>query len=76
MKKETAIKLFESKQVRTLRSDEEEKWYFSIVDYDRKIKTSAENQTIGIILRKEGNRAVIEFTLPETDQLFSEASIS
>jgi hypothetical protein len=32
MKKETAIKLFESKQVRTIWNEEEEKWYFSIVD--------------------------------------------
>jgi len=32
MKKETAIKLFESKQVRTVWIDDEEKWYFSIVD--------------------------------------------
>lgn len=32
MQKETAIKLFEQKQVRSLWSDEEEKWYFSIVD--------------------------------------------
>lgn len=32
MKKEAAIKLFESKQVRTAWSDEDEKWYFSIVD--------------------------------------------
>lgn len=32
MSKETAIKLFEQKQVRSVWSDEEEKWYFSIVD--------------------------------------------
>jgi len=32
MKKETAIKLFESKQVRTVWSEDDEKWYFSIVD--------------------------------------------
>ena len=32
MKKETAIKLFESKQVRTVWNEEDEKWYFSIVD--------------------------------------------
>ena len=32
MKKETAIKLFESKQVRTVWIEEDEKWYFSIVD--------------------------------------------
>ena len=32
MTKETAIKLFEQKQIRSLWSDEDEKWYFSIVD--------------------------------------------
>ena len=32
MTKETAIKLFEQKEVRSLWSDEDEKWYFSIVD--------------------------------------------
>ncbi len=32
MKKETAIKLFETKQVRSLWNEKEEKWYFSIVD--------------------------------------------
>ncbi len=32
MTKETAIKLFEQKQIRSVWSDEDEKWYFSIVD--------------------------------------------
>ena len=32
MEKQTAIKLFEQKQVRSIWNDEEEKWYFSIVD--------------------------------------------
>ena len=32
MKKETAINLFEQKQVRSVWSEEEEKWYISIVD--------------------------------------------
>lgn len=32
MTKETAIKLFEQKQIRSLWSDEDDKWYFSIVD--------------------------------------------
>jgi len=32
MTKETAIILFEQKQIRSVWSDEEEKWYFSIVD--------------------------------------------
>ncbi len=32
MNKETAIKLFEQKQIRSLWDDEKEKWFFSIVD--------------------------------------------
>ena len=32
MTKETAIKLFEQKQIRSIWKDENEKWYFSIVD--------------------------------------------
>ena len=32
MKKENAIKLFEQKQIRTHWNNEEEKWYFSVVD--------------------------------------------
>jgi hypothetical protein len=32
MSKETSLQLFESKQIRSLWNEEEEKWYFSIVD--------------------------------------------
>ena len=32
MKKETAIKLFEQKQIRSVWKDDEEKWYFSVID--------------------------------------------
>ena len=32
MTKKEAIKLFEEKKVRTVWDDEQEKWYFSIVD--------------------------------------------
>ena len=32
MTKESAIKLFESNQVRSIWDSEEEKWYFSIID--------------------------------------------
>ena len=32
MTKETAIKLFEQKQIRSIWNEDEEKWYFSIVD--------------------------------------------
>jgi len=40
--------------------------------YDRKIKTPEENPTIGIILCREENRTVVEFTLPEgNEQIFA-----
>jgi hypothetical protein len=32
MTKETAIKLFEQKQIRSIWDDEDEKWYFSVID--------------------------------------------
>lgn len=32
MTKQNSIKIFDQKQVRTLWDDEQEKWYFSIVD--------------------------------------------
>lgn len=35
--------------------------------YDRKIKLKGENPTIGIILCKEENRTVVEFTLPASN---------
>lgn len=36
--------------------------------YDRKIKLVGENPTIGIILCKEENKTVVEFTLPENNK--------
>lgn len=36
--------------------------------YDRMIKTTEENPTIGIILCKEENKTVIEFTLPQNNK--------
>lgn len=40
--------------------------------YDRKVKSPKENKTIGIILCKEENKAVVEFTLPEgNNQIFA-----
>lgn len=42
--------------------------------YDRKIKQFDENSTIGIILCKEENKAVVEFTLPENNEtIFAKA---
>lgn len=40
--------------------------------YDRKVKLPKENKTIGIILCKQENKTVIEFTLPEDNkQIFA-----
>ncbi|MBD0284313.1 MAG: DUF1016 domain-containing protein [Flavisolibacter sp.] len=36
--------------------------------YDRKIKTPEENPTVGIVLCKEENKTVVEFTLPENNK--------
>ncbi|RYE53033.1 MAG: DUF1016 domain-containing protein [Sphingobacteriales bacterium] len=42
--------------------------------YDRKIKLPDENHTIGIILCKEENKTVVEFTLPENNKaIFAKA---
>ena len=40
--------------------------------YDRKVKLSDENKTVGIILCKDKNQAVVEMTLPEDNsQIFA-----
>ena len=44
MTKESAIKLFEEKQVRSIWNDDEEKWYFSIVDLVRVLSGSIDTQ--------------------------------
>jgi len=36
--------------------------------YDREIKTENENKTIGIVLCKQTNKTVVEFTLPEDNK--------
>ena len=40
--------------------------------YDRKVKAIDENRTVGIILCKEANKAIVEFTLPKNNkQIFA-----
>ena len=40
--------------------------------YDRKIKLADENPTIGIVLCKDKNNAIVEMTLPENNtQIFA-----
>jgi hypothetical protein len=65
MKKETSIKLFEQKQIRSVWKDDEEKWYFSIVDVvailtDQPTFQGARNywKVLKSRLIKEGNETV------------------
>lgn len=62
MSKETAIKIFEQKQVRTHWDEEQEKWYFSIVDVVGVLTDSPNPQVYWRVLKKrlkdEGNETV------------------
>ncbi len=62
MTKDNAIKLFNEKQIRTHWDEEEEKWYFSIVDVVGVLTESENPQTYWRVLKKrlldEGNETV------------------
>ena len=65
MSKESAIKMFENKKVRTLWSEDEEKWYFSIVDIIAILTEQSDFQKarkywnkLKERLKKEGNETV------------------
>jgi hypothetical protein len=62
MKKEEAIKIFEDKKVRTLWSDQEEKWYFSIIDIvsvlTESVDANAYWRKLKQRLKVEGNETV------------------
>ena len=62
MSQKEAIKIFEEKKVRTLWDDEEEKWYFSIVDVCAVLTDSPNPRNYWKVLKhrliKEGNETV------------------
>jgi len=62
MKKENAIRIFEQKQVRTYWDEEQEKWYFAIVDVAAALTDSPNPQVYWRVLKKrlkdEGNETV------------------
>lgn len=60
MTKETAIKLFEQKQIRSVWSEEEEKWYFSIVDVIQTLTDQIEYQTARKYWNKLKERLIAE----------------
>ncbi len=59
MTKETAIKLFEQKQIRSVWNEEDEKWYFSIVDVIEVLTETANARkywsVLKLRLKKEGS---------------------
>lgn len=57
MKNETAIRLFEEKKVRSLWSEEEEKWYFSVVDV---VQILSESVDVAAYWRKLKQRLKLE----------------
>ncbi len=62
MSQKEAIKIFEEKKVRTLWDDEQEKWYFSIVDVCAVLTDSPNPRNYWKVLKhrliKEGNETV------------------
>jgi len=65
MKKETNIKLFEEKKVRTVWDEEKEEWYFSVVDVVEVLTESANPRRywsdLKIKLTKEGSQLYENF---------------
>ena len=51
MTKKESLRLFEKKNVRTVWDDEEEKWYFSIVDVVAVLTDSSNPQTYWRVLK-------------------------
>lgn len=69
MTKQQALKLFEEKRVRTVWDDEQEKWYFSIVDVVA-ILTDSPNprkywSVLKTRLKKEGSELTTNCSQPE-----------
>jgi hypothetical protein len=60
MTKETAIKLFNKKQIRTFWDDEQEKWYFSVIDVIQVLTDSQNSRRywsdLKIKLKQEGSQ--------------------
>ncbi len=76
MTKETAIKLFEQKQIRSIWSEDDEKWYFSIVDVISILTTQEDYQKARKYWNKLKERLVEEGnqTVSNCHQLKMEAA--
>lgn len=79
MNKETSIKLFDSKQIRSAWNGDEEKWYFSIVDIIGVLSESENPNNYWKVLKnrlkKEGSELVTncnQLKMVSTDGKFGE----
>ncbi|MCX6159845.1 MAG: Bro-N domain-containing protein [Ignavibacteriae bacterium] len=83
MEKKTSIKLFEEKKVRSLWNDEEEKWYFSIVDTIGVLTDSPNPNNYWKVLKhrltKEGSQLVTncnQLKMQSTDGKFYKTDVA
>ncbi|HPB06183.1 MAG TPA: Bro-N domain-containing protein, partial [Prolixibacteraceae bacterium] len=83
MTKETAIKLFNEKQIRTHWDDEQEKWYFSIVDVVGVLSESPNPNNYWKVLKhrlvKEGSELVTncnQLKMQSTDGKFYKTDVA
>jgi hypothetical protein len=83
MKKETAIKLFESIQVRAVWNEEEERWYFSIVDVIAVLTNSPNANNYWKVLKhrlsKEGSELVTncnQLKMPSSDGKYYKTDVA
>ncbi len=83
MTKETAVKLFEQKQIRSLWNEDEEKWYFSIVDVVGVLSESENPNNYWKVLKnrlkKEGSQLVTncnQLKMESTDGKFYKTDVA
>ena len=83
MTKETALKLFEEKQIRSIWNEEDEKWYFSIVDVVGVLSESLNPNNYWKVLKnrlkKEGSQLVTncnQLKLQSTDGKFYKTDVA
>jgi hypothetical protein len=83
MQKDTAIKLFETIQVRTIWNEEEEKWYFSIVDVVAILTDSPNANNYWKVLKhrltKEGSELVTncnQLKMPSSDGKYYKTDVA
>lgn len=83
MKQENSIKIFEEKKVRTLWDEEQEKWYFSIIDVIEVLTESPNPRkywsVLNLRLKKEGSQLATncsQLKLQSTDGKYYQTDVA